>query len=300
MDSYKQMTVRATTFMPSKATAKLRNETFTYDPEKLGTLVSEFDITEEMLINHVNFYPYKEWIHLQEVDEDEVKTYVINVDPQPVITRLFVRVHIKNIKNLALIEGHITGFSDGWHITEGHSTPEDNTRYLLDKWTVRDDPDFIGNGGNGWTVAMTTIWGEPYGLENWHTRSEEQHLLTLHLTLTDGSIIDYLYNVGQKVRYITPTWDELWSYTDIRTNTMVVTIWDHDPGDDPGNPEDPGTITPDPDKPVDPDTPVNPEDPNDPHEPDLPDVPGKDESSKAGFGTDVKPWEHGNRVEIPI
>ena len=289
LNSYDQMTVRATTFTPSRYTAWTKGEIFTYDPEQLGTLVSEFDITEEMLLNHVTFYPYKEWIHM-EIEEGDVKTYVIEVDPKPVVTRLFVRVHIKNIRSMASIEGHITGFSDGWHMTEEHSTVEDDTRYLLDKWTVRDDPDFIGNGGNGWTVAMTTLWGEPPELENWRTRPKDQHLLTLHITLTNDSTVDYRYHVGHKVRYITPTWDELWSYTDVVTKTMVVTIWDNDPGDDPGKPDDPSIITPDPD---------NPDDPSEPDLPDLPDGPGGDEG-KAGFGVDVEHWEFGGRVEIPI
>ena len=119
--------------------------------------------------------------------------------------------------------------------------------------------------------VKNTLWSVPHRLENWCTQPEDQHLLTLHLTLTDGSTVDYLYNVGKKVRYITPTWDELWSYTDVRTNTMVVTIWDCDPGDDPDKPDDP----------------INLGDPDDPHEPDLPDVPGKDDSNKARIGVDV-------------
>lgn len=316
MNVFGQMTVRATTFNPSRYTAWTQGETFTYDPEMLGTLVDEFDITEEMLLSQTTFYPYKGWIHMVRrsdgsqvmksrayLDTDEEGVYVIKVYPQPAPSRLYVRVHITNHRNMASIEGHITGFADGWHLTEDHATTNYATRYLLDKWTVSDDKDL---NGNGWAVATTTLWGEPYGLELRSDRRDDQHLLTLHITLRDGRTIDYRYNVGQDVRYVTRVWDDEWSYTESVTKTLLVTIWDRDPGNDPGQPDDPGGITPDPDKPANPDGPDDPNnpdgplDPDNPNEPNLPDVEGKDEKGKAGMGVDVNPWTGGGRVVISI
>jgi len=319
MNSFEQMTARATTFTPSRYTAWTQGETFTYDPELLGTLVDEFDITEEMLLSQTTFYPYKEWMHMVRTGEapgqevmksrgymDEERVFVIEVYPRPVTTQLYVRVHITNHRNMASIEGHITGFADGWLLTEDHATTNDDTRYLLDKWTVSDDAEL---SGNGWAVATTTLWGEPHGLEPRSNRRDDQHLLTLHITLRDGRAIDYLYNVGQDVRYVTRVWGDEWSYTEAVTKTLVVTIWDRDPGNDPGKPDDPGSITPDPDKPDDPggpddpdnpDHPDGPSDPDNPDEPNLPDVEGKDETGKSGWGVDVDPWTVGRRVDIPI
>lgn len=305
MDAFDPMMARATTFTPSRYTAWTHGETFTYDPEMLDICAEEFDITEEMLLRQGKFYPYKEWIAMMGDDpsatlvgREVVETYIIEAAPKPVPSTLYVRVHITNIHNLASIEGHITGFADGWHLTQDHATTDDATRYLLDKWTVSDDAELHGDG---WAVASTTLWGEPHGLELRQNRLQEQHLLTLHLTLTDGTTKDYLYNVGPEVRYVTPIWDAEWSYTEAVTKTLVVTIWDRDPGNNPGQPDAPNGITPDPDKPLpDPDDPGNPLDPDDPDEPILPDVEGKDESGKSGWGVDVEPWVPGERVDLPI
>jgi len=305
MDTYPQMTVRATTFSPTYYTDWTKGENFTYDPENLGTLLESFEVTEEMLLTQTNFYPYKEWIKQKRSNnadtrfyQDEDLIYVIEVLPKPVISQLYVSVHISNFRNLASIEGYITGFADGWHITEDHATANDDTRYLLDKWTVTDDQDF---NGNGWAVATTTVWGEPNGKEYRPERPLDQHVLTLHLTLQDGTTVDYVYNVGQDVRYITSQWDNMWSYTEVTTKTLVLTIWDRDPGNDPGTPDDPTVIKPDdPGNPDDPDNPVNPGNPDDPREPALPDVEGKDETGKTDSNVEVKPWESGGKYEIPI
>ena len=270
MTAYDKMDVRATTFTPSRYTDWTKGEIFTYDPEMLGTVVDEFDITEEMLLQQTHFYPYKAWMKWVKEDggaitnfyiEDD-RVYVIEVTPRPIVSRLYVHVHIRNVRNMASIEGYITGFADGWHLTEEHATPDDDTRYLLDKWTLSSDDEA---GNNAWALATTTLWGEPYGLEFWDSRAKEQHQLTLHLTLRDGSTMDYHYDVGKMVRYITAPYEADWNYTDEPTFNLLVTI------------SEPDVV-----------------------EPDLPDVPGKDESGKTGFDVEVEPWEFGNRVDIPL
>lgn len=305
MDSYAAMRTRANTFTPSHYTDWTQGQKFTYNPEHFGTVIEEFEITEEMLYTQVTFYPYKEWIKMKTSEnastrfyqEDDL-TYVMEVAPEPREVTLFVRVHITNSRNLKSVEGYITGFADGWHITGGHPAEGDETRYLLDNWTVTDDSEHLGDG---WAVASTTLWGEPYGKEYWEDRADDQHVLKMRLTLYDGSTIDYEYNVGKDVRFATNVWGEEWSYTNNPTDIEVLTIWDRDPGNTPGKPDDPDVITPDgPKQPDDPDNPREPENPKDPREPVLPDVEGKDQSGKSGWGVDVDPWVDGGRVEIPI
>ena len=291
MSDYDNMAARAAKFTPMQATDWSANTVFHREPEKIGTVLEEFEITEDMLLSQVTFYPYKVWLRALRADtrfyQRDDYTYVMEVSPVPLTSMLYVRVHVQGMINMRSVEGSLSGMADGFFLTREHTT-NDGALHLLDSWSNRLDESF---NGNGWITTAIPVWGEQYGMEGVETRPEGQHELKLHFNLRDGkTTCDFSYQVGRDIRYMRPTADGKWEYTDEVTRYMVLTIWNLDPGKDPGNPDDPGT---DPGK-EDPD----PDDPTRPHDPILPYV--ESDGQGSGFDAVVEDWEDGGTIDIKL
>ena len=48
----------------------------------------------------------------------------------------------------------------------------------------------------------------PYGKELISERLAADNILTFHITLVNGDVVEYAYNVGKNISYITPTGEE--------------------------------------------------------------------------------------------
>lgn len=289
MNDYDNMVARAVKFTPMQATEWTAQTVFHRDPERIGVVLEEFEITEDMLLSQVTFYPYKAWLRALRADtrfyQRDDLTYVIEVTPVPVTSTLFLRVHVQGLVNMRSVEGSISGMADGYYLTREQNTSE-TALHLLDSWSVRSDENF---NGNGWITTTIPVWGEPFGMENADTRPADHHQLKLHFNLRDGKTqCDFSFNVGRELRYMRQNAAGEWEYTDEKTRYMVLTIWNFDLGEEPGEPEDPGD---DPGK-EDPD----PDDPHRPHDPILPFV--ESDGQGSGFDAVVMDWEDGGTFDI--
>ena len=202
MNTYENMSITASKFQPMQTTEWNKTTVFDRDPEKIGTVLEEFEVTEEMLLSQVNFYPYDKWLKALRAStrfyqEDDL-TYVLKVDVKPITSMLYVRVHVTGMKNMRTVEGSISGMANGYHITEDHPAAG-GALQLLDSWSASLDPDLK----NGWIVTSIPVWGEPFGNELAANRPDDLHQLKLHFLLRDGKTeVDFTYNVGKKIRYI--------------------------------------------------------------------------------------------------
>lgn len=295
MNTYEQMATRATQFQPMQATEWTKGNTYHRDPEKIGTVLEEFDVTEDMLLSQVTFYPYKAWLRALRsttrfYQADDL-TYVLEVYPKPITSTLHLRVHVDGLTNMRSVEGSISGLADGFMLTREHSTQEEAI-HLLDSWKARIDGNFTGGG---WLTANIPVWGEPHGLEDWVKRPKEQHELKLHFSLRDGkTTVDYSQLVGKDIRYMEKDENGVWHYVNYVTRDLVLTIWDEDEGKEPGKPDYPGDDTGKDDHHGDDDDPGG----QDSREPSLPNVDSDGQGS--GFDAEVAEWEDGGTIGIDL
>lgn len=178
--------------------------TYMPDPEMIGCAVDEFDVTEDMLLEQVTFYPYKEWINahryantrwMQEPDG----TYSTTVVAHKEVTKLNVWVRIKGIEYLRSMIGNISAMADGFQLSQYWRTTDE--RYMLferEKWAQTYDTDTIGVGRMYYALP---VFGLPHGKEYVAQRTEDNNVLTLYVTLVDGSTRTFTFNVGKEIKY---------------------------------------------------------------------------------------------------
>ena len=258
--------------------------TYMADPENIGVVVDEFTITDDMLLEQVNFYPYEEWIERHYgttrwvIEPDG--TYSMQVEARPQITKLNVWVQIKGRNNMRSMTGNISGMADGFYLSQVWRTTDE--RYMLfetDKWSpfVEDDQD----DNTGYMFYTMPVFGLPHGKEYLSQRTEDNNVLKLHIVLRDGSSLDFTYDVGKIIRY--RGLDE-----QVATRLMNTTRADLDAGIDIDT-----TILLD----LQLDLVINVDTVDD--IPDLPDVDPEPPSS-SGFDAQVDPWDDGGTVDVGL
>jgi hypothetical protein len=174
------------------------------DPEDIGVVVDEFTITEDMLLEQVNFYPYEDWIETHYGNTRWViepdGTYSMTVVARPQITKLNVWVQIKGRSNMRSMTGNISGMADGFYLSQvWRSTDERYMLFETDKWSpfVEDETDT----NTGYMFYTMPVFGLPHGKEYLSQRTEDNNVLKLHIVLRDGSALDFTYDVGKIIRY---------------------------------------------------------------------------------------------------
>ena len=114
-DSFEDITARGVNITQYQNGEWDKGVTYMADPEEIGCAVDEFDITEQMLIDQVNFYPYDDWIDQQYANTrfvlDSDGTYSIQEEVKPQVTKLNVWVQIKGKENMRSIVGSISGMA---------------------------------------------------------------------------------------------------------------------------------------------------------------------------------------------
>ena len=207
-DSYDRITCRASRFSTRSWDAGVD---YTYTPEdpRIAVALDTFLITRDMVLQDTTiFIPYEEYRDNGMVNYRESEhVYEIPEVPWPMTVDFNVRIKIKHRQSLRTIEGNITGLADGFSMSRIIRTTETAThRFEPDRWErykCGDDKDSTG-------VISTRIasFGLPYGKELVAERDSADNLLTLNLTLTDGTVVHRTYKVGKYIRYITPEGDE--------------------------------------------------------------------------------------------
>ena len=242
--------------------------TYMPDPENIGCAVDEFTVTEDMLLEQVTFYPYKEWINRQYANtrwiQESNGVYSTKVDVKPEITHLNVYVHVKGIEYMSSIIGNISGMADGFMMSQVWRTTDE--RYMLferEKWSLTsgDNP-----RGAGLMFYSLPVFGLPHGKELISQRTDDNNVLTLYVTLVDGSSRTFTFNVGKDI-----------TYRGLEDNVSTELVRELDP-----------TMMLDLIMELNLDLEL---------EIELPPVKPKDESS-SGFDAHVDPWEDGGIVDI--
>ena len=254
------------------------------DPEDIGVVVDEFTITEDMLLEQVNFYPYEDWIETHYGNTRWViepdGTYSMTVVARPQITKLNVWVQIKGRSNMRSMTGNISGMADGFYLSQVWRTTDE--RYMLfetDKWSpfVEDETDT----NTGYMFYTMPVFGLPHGKEYLSQRTADNNVLKLHIVLRDGSALDFTYDVGKIIRYrgldeklatrwLTATRADIDANIDIDTTILLDLQLDLV--------IDVDTVDKIPDLPY-----VDPEPP-----------------SSSGFDAQVDPWEDGGTVDVGL
>ena len=177
--------------------------TYMPDPEDIGVAVDEFTITENMLLDQVTFYPYKDWIKRRYAGtrwmQEEGGVYSTTVEVRHQLSRLNVWVHVKGIENMSSMVGNISGMADGIMLSQVWRTTDD--RYMLldrEKWTVTSDAD---NHGKGLLSYSVPVFGLPHGKELVAQRQDDSNVLTLNASLIDGTSRTYVFNVAKAITY---------------------------------------------------------------------------------------------------
>lgn len=207
-DSYDRMTCRASRFSTRSWDAGV-DYAFTPEDPRIAVALDTFLITRDMVLQDTTvFIPYEEYRDNGMVNYRESEhVYEIPEVPWPMTVDFNVKIKIKHRQSLRSIEGNISGLADGFSMSRIIRTTETAThRFDPEKWErykTGDDKDSTG-------VISTRIasFGLPYGKELVAERDSADNLLTLNLTLTDGSVVHRTYKVGKYIRYITPEGDE--------------------------------------------------------------------------------------------
>ena len=174
------------------------------DPEMIGCAVDEFTITEDMLLTQVNFYPYQEWIDAHRYADtrwyqESDGVYSTDVTVSPELTRLNIWVRVKGIQYMSSMTGNISGMADGFLMSQYWRTTEE--RYMLlekDKWTYTSASNPKGPGLMYYSLP---VFGLPHGKERVNQREIDNNVLTLCVTLIDGSTRVFTFNVGKEIKY---------------------------------------------------------------------------------------------------
>jgi hypothetical protein len=202
-DDYEQLAARGTDITQYVNGEWDKNMLYMPDPEDIGVVFDEFEITEEMLLEQVNFYPYEEWIESHKAttrwQREEDGTYSMTVVPRPQTTKLNVWVQIRGIDNMRSMIGNITGMADGFYLSQVWRTQEERPMLFdIDKWSRISDGTFDKTGYMFYTMP---VFGLPHGKEYIAQRTEDNNVLTLFIALKDGSTRTFSYNVGKLIRY---------------------------------------------------------------------------------------------------
>ena len=177
-------------------------------PDPVGVTASQFVITDEMVDgDSIIFVWYEDWKnHGPGYYERPTKVHTIEEVAWPMTVNLDIKAKVKRPQGISSIEGYISGMAEGFYLSRVNRTAEHGTLRLINDNTLRWTLETCGEKQDSTGYIRFTIpsFGLPYGRELLEQRMEEDNVLTLHVTLTDGTEIDKTYDVGKQIRYITP------------------------------------------------------------------------------------------------
>ncbi len=228
-------------------------EQYMADPEAIGVAVDTINITQEMTEDeYLQFVDYRQRNNIPDTIH-----YVFKETVNPMTTHLNVRVMVKGYQSMRSLEANISGMSDGFYMSRVDRTQETG-KMILDTWTATP---IEGEDNTGWVTTSISTFGLPFGKEKAENREPEDNVLHMAFLLKDGTIKEFVYNVGKIMKYLTPSGDALTKEEVLRDIEVEIII----------------------DDPID-----------------CPDLPPVDPSSDTGAGFDahVDDWEYGGTIDI--
>lgn len=177
-------------------------------PDPIGVTASEFVITDNMISgDSITFVYYDDWVENGPGHyERPTRHYDISEVAWPMTVNLYIKAKVKRPQSIGAIEGSISGMAEGFYLSRVNRTSESGTLRLINdnshSWSVETYGE--RQDSTGYIKFGIPSFGLPYGKELLEQRAEADNVLTLNITLTDGSVIQKSYNVGKQIRYITP------------------------------------------------------------------------------------------------
>lgn len=177
-------------------------------PDPVGVTASKFVITDDMVDgDSIIFVYYDDWVENgADYYEHPTKLYTIQEVAWPMTVNLNIKAKVKRPQGISTIEGLISGMAEGFYLSRVNRTSENGTLRLINDNSHRWSLETYGEKQDsmGYIRFSIPTFGLPYGKELLEQRQEADNVLTLHVTLTDGTVIDKTYDVGKQIRYITP------------------------------------------------------------------------------------------------
>ena len=202
-DSFENIAVRGADITQYKNGKWDEDVTYMADPEEIGCAVDEFDITDEMLLHQVTFYPYEKWIDLRFSNTRWMVNangdFYTSVEVKPQITKFNIWVNIEGREYLRSLTGSISGMADGFYMSQVWRTTDERQMLLEpDKWVVTTESHPKGPGLMYYSI---NVFGLPHGKEFVEDRTPDSNILTLQATLIDGSTRTFTFDVGNSIEY---------------------------------------------------------------------------------------------------
>lgn len=177
-------------------------------PDPIGVTASEFVVTDNMVEgDSITFVYYDDWIENgPDYYKRPPRLYTIQEVAWPMTVNLSIKAKVKRPQGISTIEGSISGMAEGFYLSRVNRTSENSTLRLINDNSHRWSLETCGEkqDSTGYIRFSIPTFGLPYGKELLEQRQEADNVLTLHVTLTDGTVIDKTYDVGKQIRYITP------------------------------------------------------------------------------------------------
>lgn len=199
-ESYHDMVARNTTYV-----SPTDQRTYTHYPDPIAVVSDTFLITRDMVVQDTTiFVPYEEYISSDiNAYTEKIHVYEIPEVPWPMTVNVDLQVNVRHRHSVKAIKASLSGLADGFYISRIIRTTEEATIEFDSKsWQFKnygDDRDSLGSITNS-----TPSFGLPYGRELLSQRDSASNVLRMQITLVNDSLLDYTFNVGKNIRYVTP------------------------------------------------------------------------------------------------
>ncbi len=163
-------------------------------PEQFAAVVDSFELTQEMLEEHLHFIDYRD-----DATRQTNICMVRHVEPERMVTDIHTQIRVGGIDNALGCTAALEGMADGCYMCKVWRTTDKGT-LNLNSWKGLTDANgklTRADNGDGWIYCDIMTFGLPDGTEPEDARTPESLKLTLCFTLRDGSTRVYSYNVGK-------------------------------------------------------------------------------------------------------
>jgi len=195
---YDAMTARNTQYVSAAD-----GMTYTYFPDPIGVALDTIEITRDMVLQDTLFFvPYQDYLDNPVAYQMPERTFEFPEVPWPMTVNVYLSVYFTPRDVIRRVEGSLSGLAEGFYMSQVLRTRETAHMEFRDQgwqYIKVDDSDSIGLVTN-----ETPSFGLPHGKELLAERDSTDNVLNLRVTLVNDSVINYTFNVGHNIRYITP------------------------------------------------------------------------------------------------
>ena len=207
-DNFDRIALRSTHYS-RRAGALAAEALHIVSPEspRMGVAVDTFQVSADMVnkdtLIFMSFDDYRN--NGYQATQEYEQLLELQEEPFPMTVDLWLKLKVKHHKSLYSMEGSLTGMADGFYLTQVVRTKETGALWFSprhDNWKRES----YGEETDETELLYTKVasYGLPNGKELVAERNEADNVLSLRLTLINGSQYDLSYNVGKNIEYITP------------------------------------------------------------------------------------------------